>query len=177
MDTTSSVVLAAIITLVLVIAVAYAWYGFVGWSDFSYSAGDSPAWAPAPGKSLARLRFKDCVFTVRRGDGKTATFEASAVLNGMAVAYASAVGAPPPVLTLDRPLNPFSFVITGFNDRASVPDPGAAPWCTSPPAACASDAGCPGGKPGSCVKRSSGAACVTCPGGATVTLVGKVRTI
>jgi hypothetical protein len=185
METGSALLFATIVLIVLILSAAYAWYNFTGWTAFSYKTGDSPSWIPAKSEDISRLRFKDCVFTVTRTDGKVATLDADPVLNSMAVAYKSgSINTNPATLTLTRPLNPFSFVITGFNDKASVPDPTVSPWCTAPPAACTKDSDCPYGTPGSCVPQpvvppatTALSACSTCPGGATVTLTGKVRTI
>lgn len=172
MNTGLASIVALVVVLILLVMAAYVWYNYTGWKTFSYSTGDSPSWTPTD-SDISSLRFKDCSFVVQRGDGKMATLDATAVLNSMAVAYAGATKKPL-ALTLVRPLNPFSFVIPGFNDRASVPDPTVAPWCTSPPSACSSDGACPGQRAGAC---SSQGVCTNCPGGATVTLVGQVRTI
>jgi hypothetical protein len=114
------------------------------------------------GDDVSRLRFRNCVFTVKRGDGVTKTHDVTAVLNGMAVAYKGGYNNPQ-MLTLVRPLNPFSFVIPGFNDRATVADPSARPWCASPPSPCAGDADCPGAMPGSCNILAPSGNC--CPAG------------
>jgi hypothetical protein len=235
MEVTVSLLVATVITLAILIVAAYCWYNFLGWEEFSFSAGDVAAWGSKSGADDAsRLRFKGCVFTVKRGDGVTKQLDVTAVLNGMACGHTGSSVAPL-TLALTRPLNPFSFVIKGFNDKASVPDPTAAPWCTAPPALCNTDTDCPGGVAqsgacgvrgacfsvadcpsgpgqtcgvgGSCQKDADCAAttggpcvmppcvgpqcptqgvcigvcgmgaCPTCPGGAAVTLTGKVRTI
>jgi hypothetical protein len=174
---------ALIIVLVLLIAVAYGWYNYTGWQPFSYATNDVPAWHPLSGQ-VARLRFKDAKFTVTRLDGVQATYDVTAVLNGMSTAYTGSITGPP-ALTLTRPLNPFSFVIPGFNDRTTVADPTSSLWCTSPPASCSSDAQCPGGGAGACscsgdkgvCAPNVAGTCYGCPGGAKVTLTGKWRTI
>lgn len=173
MDTVPALALAAVILVLIAISVAYVWYAFTGWTAFSAATGDGPGWTPKNGSDISRLRFRDCMFVVTRGDGKTASLDVSPALNAMALGYKGGSNNPP-ALTLTRPLNPFSFVIPGFNDPASVPDPTAAPWCSSPPAACSSDAGCAGTGTGACGPRGF---CALCPGGAAVTLTGKVRTI
>lgn len=195
MQGTSAALLAAITVLALLIIAAYVWYNYTGWAAFSFKTGDAPAWTPAAQADISLLRFKDCVFTVQRGDGVAKSYDVTPALNGMAVAYRGG-GANPAALTLTRPLNPFSFVIPGFNDRASVPDPSAAPWCASPPPACTADRQCPLGVRGACsCSAASGqcpasappapgrpaplisGVCFSCPGGATVTLTGKWRTL
>jgi hypothetical protein len=95
------------------------------------------------------------------------------VLNGMAVAYRGGTNNPA-MLALIRPLNPFSFQIAGFNDRATVPDPTVAPWCSAPPPSCQSDSGCPLAVPGACGPSGT---CGTCVGGATVSLTGQWRSL
>ena len=173
MNTGLALIAALVITIILVVGAAYVWYAFFGWSGFSYGTGDSPSWLPAGQADLSRLRFKDCVFTVTRSDGRVGRIDVTPNLNSMAVAYKGG-SYNPSTLTLTRPLNPFSFVIPGFNDRSTVPDPTVAPWCTSPPASCTGDSGCPyGSVSGACAAGT----CVNCPGGATVTLTGRVRTI
>ena len=185
MGTGLALLLAAIIVLVLAIVASYVWYNFTEWTEFSYNTGDDPSWTANNNADISRLRFKDCIFTVTRADGKVATLNVSPVLNSMAVAYKSgSVGTNPPALVLTRPLNPFSFVIAGFNDKLTVSDPTGAPWCTAPPATCTKDSDCPQSISGSCVTKPptpptavSTGICANCPGGAAVTLTGKVRTI
>jgi hypothetical protein len=168
----AAALLAAAIVLLLVVAAAYAWYHLVGWQPFSYQAGSHPAWAPAAGRDISRLRFKDCVFAVRRSDGAAQAHDVTPALNGMAVAYKGGA-ANPARLALTHPLNPFSFVIPGFNDSATVSDPTARPWCAAPPAACHENGACP--PPGVCDLRRG--ACTSCPGEAAVALTGQWRTL
>jgi len=85
-----------------------------------------PSWDARPGadgqpRTVDRLRFKNSVFTVTSPDGST-TYrrDVTAVLNGMAAAYKNSSVAPPTTLSLDRPLNAFSFTIPGFNDVNSM---------------------------------------------------------
>ena len=119
--------LALLLVSALLVLAAFAWYS-AGWRPFEWRTGSSPYW-PAPGAGVAGLRFRRCTFAVERGDGARAAADVTAVLTGMATAYKGApAGATPPTLTLDRPLNAFSFVIEGFNDRASVPDPTLPAW-------------------------------------------------
>lgn len=158
--------IASLVLLVFGIAALYATYNYTGWSDFAWTNGATPAW---PSPDVTRLRFKEAVFTVKRGDGAQATLDVTAVLNGMALGLTGS-RAPPPALRLTGPLNAFSFVIPGFNDRATVADPGAAPWCSRPAAACAA---------GPCPYNACGEAgvCAYCPGAPVVTLTGKYKTI
>ena len=142
MEPGPALLLSVVIILLVLVAAAYVWYNFVGWTSFSYSTGDSPSWLPAGGADLSALRFKNCEFTVKRSDGVTKKLEVSPVLNSMSAGFKGGLKNPL-TLTLTRPLNPFSFVIVGFNDRATVSDPGAPPWCSTPPAACGSDASSP----------------------------------
>lgn len=86
-------------------------------------AGMTPAWAAAKGEKISALRFKGCTFTVVDPAGKQHSADATAILNGMAVAYRGAVSKIPTVLNLDRPLNAFSFLIPGVNDSATVTTP------------------------------------------------------
>ena len=182
--------------VLVAVLIAYVWYNYTGWQSFSYGTGASPAWTPAGQADISMLRFKGCTFSVARGDGATATMDVTAVLNGMAVAYAGGTNNPPS-LTLVRPLNPFSFVILGFNDSTTVSDPTAAPWCSAPPPSCGSDGACPLAVPGACSVEPSGTCnppcaagqtcangacvaqgvCFSCAGGAAATLTGWWRTI
>jgi len=185
MQRASAALLATIIVIALVIVAAYVWYNYTGWAEFSNKTGDSPSWVPANGADISRLRFKDCIFTVTRGDGVSRSYDVTPALNSMAVAYRGG-GGNPLSLTLTRPLNPFSFVIPGFNDRATVADPTAAPWCTTPSPSCTADSQCPLDVPGACSCSGPGGGacapgatgtCFSCPGGAAATLTGKWRTI
>lgn len=93
---------------------------------------DEPYWG-AGESDISRLRFKDCVFTVVDPAGRTHVQDVTAVLNSMTAAYMDSPSAPPKVLHLDRPLNPFSFTIPGVNDVAAVPTAAdAARWADSP---------------------------------------------
>ena len=123
-----AILVALLILAVLVVAAAYAWYNFLGWTRFSYSSGAAPRWVPPAGKDVSALRFKGCVYTVQRLDGKKATLDVTPALNAMATAYAGGKDNPA-ALTLTGPLNAFSFTIPGFNERTVVPDPAAYPWC------------------------------------------------
>jgi hypothetical protein len=184
MSTAYALLVAAVVVLTLLIAGAYVWYRYYGWAPFQFTSGDNPAWNAAGTADVSRLRFADAVFAVRLANGTTRTADVTAVLNGMAAAYEGGTSNPT-VLTLTRPLNPFSFVIPGFNDAASVPDPTLPDWCSSPPAACTADAQCGGGVAGACSCSTPDGtcpagvtgACYSCPGGALVALTGKWRTI
>ena len=173
MDSTPAAIIAATITILIVIVAVYVWYNFAGWKTFTYKTGDDPSWIPSTGADISQLRFKNCMFTVKRSDGKIRSLDVSVVLNSMAVGFKGGTNNPATLL-LTRPLNPFSFVIVGFNDRRTVTDPTVLPWCTSPPIACTGDNQCPYGNAGAC---SPAQTCTTCPGGATVSLVGSVRTV
>ncbi|GFR88705.1 BA71V-E146L (J16L) [Elysia marginata] len=81
----------------------------------------TPSWSAAKGHNISSLRFKDCIFTVIDPVGKKHSADVSVVLNGMAVAYRGASTQIPSVLSLDRPLNAFSFQIPGVNDIGAVP--------------------------------------------------------
>lgn len=164
MDPTSEALLhSAAVIIVLLLVIAFLWWHFAGWSEFSFSAGDRPSWAPTGAhKNVSRLRFKDCVFSVQRaGDPAPTSRDVTGILNNMAIAYSrgnSRFFVPsdfPASLSLDRPLNAFSFTIPGFNDayyadadgapHGTVRDPTAAPWCGAggpSPVACTSAAGC-----------------------------------
>lgn len=172
MQNMSAILLATITVMVIVIAIALMWYNFMGWTTFTNKTGDSPSWAPPAGADISKLRFKNCVFSVSRADGVIKTQNVDAVLNGMAVAYRNGVNSPM-ALTLVRPLNAFSFVIPGFNDRATVSDPSGFPWCAAPPPACTADSDCPMVVDGACTNGS----CFSCVGGATVSLTGSWRTV
>ena len=154
MGKATAILVATIAVVTLLIIGAFSWYHFTGWQTFSYKTGDNPSWMPSSG-DVTLLRFKDVKFTVRRSDGAYAEANVAGNLNSMAVGLKGGLNLPP-ALTLDKPLNPFSFTIKGFNDVATVPNPSLPPWCSSP---------CPTGS------------CVNCPGGPAVTLTGKFRTI
>ena len=130
MQKASALLTAMIVAIVIVLAGAFAWYKFTGWKTFSYSTGDSPSWAPGGRGGISRLRFKGAVFTVTRADGIVKVHDATPALNSMAVAYEGG-SVTAPALTLTRPLNPFSFVIPGFNDSATVTRPNAPEWTTA----------------------------------------------
>ena len=139
-----AVVVAVLIIVVLALGGAYAWWNFTGWSaPFAYQTGATPAWTPMKDskgipQDISRLRFKGCVFTATRADGVSQSLNVDVVLNSMAVAFKPNVagGTNPASLNLVTPLNPFSFVIPGFNDKATVPSPSVPLWSiTATPAA------------------------------------------
>ena len=135
MEAHLAIAVAAVVTALVALAAAFAWYHLTGWTRFSYATGDAPRWGAPPG-GVGRLRFSRVEFAVTRGDGATGRTDAAPALNSMAAAYAGggpAAAAAPPALGLDRPLNPFSFVVPGWNDRAAVADPAAYPWATGGP--------------------------------------------
>lgn len=123
-----SLIIAAVVIIILVIAVAFVWYE-MGWQSFSGTNNSNMSWG-GNGADVANMRFKGCIFTVKLPNGKTVTQNVTTVLNGMAVAY---VDSPKPqsTLALVRPLNPFSFVIKGFNTPDVVPDPSVPLWANA----------------------------------------------
>lgn len=130
MQKAGALLTAMIVTMIIVFAGAFAWYKFTGWKSFSYKTGDSPSWVPGGPGGVSHLRFKDAVFTVTRPDGTVRVQDATPALNSMAVAYEGG-SVTVPALTLTRPLNPFSFVIPGFNDTATVAHPDAPEWTSA----------------------------------------------
>jgi len=124
-----SVVLAVVVTITILMVM----YIFTGWTEFSYEQRDDPVWTPDKksdglNSDVSRLRFyKDCMFTVVRSDGETASLDVRPNLNSMAIAYEGGTKNPP-TLMLTAPLNPFSFTIAGFNDVATVEDPAVDVW-------------------------------------------------
>ena len=126
MDTTSALFASALIIIIILLVAAYIWYNFIGWTEFNATTGDQPIWKPDV--AISRLRFKDCIFTVTRSDGVSQSLDVSQVLNGMVVAFKNSTLDVAEPLKLVRPLNPFSFVIAGFNDKATVSDPSIPLW-------------------------------------------------
>jgi hypothetical protein len=127
MQVALSLIIAAVVIIILLIIIAFIWYEFMGWGPFTGTNGSVMSW---DSDDVAAMRFKNCIFTVSRPDGTVATKDVSSILNGMAVAYEGSVK-PPSSLALARPLNPFSFVIKGFNTVDVVPDPSIPLWANS----------------------------------------------
>ncbi len=126
--------LGLVAAILVVVAVAYLRYRFFGWSTFNpdgngWQTGDVVAWTAATSGDISRLRFRDAVFTVAVG-GARHQQNVTPVLAGMAAAYDNSVTLPrnSGTLALDRPLNAFSFVIPGVNDRGTVPDNQTPEW-------------------------------------------------
>jgi len=136
--------LAFVGVLLLLLIGAFAWYHWPGsWEAFEFYGGSRPAWPAPAGEKVNSLRFEGCTFTTANPQGEKASFDVTPVLNGMAVAYDVPL-APGMSNTLflggsegqQIPLNPFSFVIPGFNDRGAVPDSTARDrWKVVPPGA------------------------------------------
>lgn len=122
------------ITIAAMLVGLYVWSRYAHWEKFAFTtdtdASAWPRWVPRGGADISRLRFRDAIFTVQRGDGKTFSRDVSSVLDGMAKAYEGASDLAVAALTLPG-LHPFSFVVPGQNTRAEVA-PGAErawPWC------------------------------------------------
>jgi hypothetical protein len=122
-------VLSAIILIIILLAAAFIWHGRVGLTSFSFKTGDLPKWDGGV-NDVTALRFLNTIFTVTMSDGTSKTLDVSPVLNRMTQAYVD-VKNPPHTLSLVRNLNPFSFVIPGFNDVGSVPDPSTTKWTSA----------------------------------------------
>ena len=131
---TKQAILAVVIVLIALIAAAWG-YSQMGWETFSYATGDTPSWSAAKNgggyspNGIGDLRFKNATFTLSvPGNGGSTDFtqDVTPVLNGMAVAYRNTPydgNVNTGTLLLDSALNPFSFVIPGENDRATITDP------------------------------------------------------
>jgi len=142
MDPASAALVSLIIILTVALCGSYGWYNYVGWTSFSFTGDPNnaaldaaaklngttrpagPYWTPQNDADISRLRFKDCVFTVKRSDAAVpAVKEVTANLNSMAVAYKDSPSKiNTTTLKLTRYLNPFSFPIPGFNDKATAPN-------------------------------------------------------
>lgn len=83
-------------------------------------SGRAPSWTAEGDADVTALRFLDCIFTVTDPQGVNHMADVTTVLNGMAVAHRGSITKTPRTLYLDRPLNAFSFVISGVNDSATV---------------------------------------------------------
>jgi hypothetical protein len=127
MNKTSALLLAAVITFLIVIIAAYMMYNYYNLASFSFTTGQPGTWTVPAGHDVSDLRFIKCIFTVSVPGQTPVTKDVSSVLNGMAVAYTKSAN-PPTELSLISPLNPFSFVIPGFNDSATVKDPTIPKW-------------------------------------------------
>lgn len=134
----ASYLFAAALVLVLLVALAFAWYHWPGsWSEFEYR-GDDKVTFRSP-KGAGNLRFKMCKFTTADPSGRVHTWDVTAVLNGMAAAYDRGDDRIKELRIGNSsegqiPLNPFSFKKSGINTRNEVPTPGdRARWADVPP--------------------------------------------
>jgi len=126
MDHVTSYVLATVVVLVLLALSAYVWYNYLNtWNTIKETGGQVVVF-DALMKTPAWIRFRNCKFTTTSPQGVTKTWDVTAVLNGMAAAHPknpTSMGSPTS-LTLgggaQAPLNPFSFVLKGFNDVNTV---------------------------------------------------------
>ncbi len=82
------------------------------WKSFNYQTNDIPTWNAS---DVSLIRFKNCIFT-----SGTQQIDVTSVLNSMSNAYK---GGNLLSLSLDRPLNPYSFVIMGYNDSNTIKYP------------------------------------------------------
>lgn len=116
------IIIFSVIILILLL-ITCSWYYFTGWESFSFygQLPYSKDVLPPSWKSshISKLRFKSCTFQIIDLKNKKTDFtDVTSILNGMAAAYTDT--AAPQVLSLDRPLNPFSFTITGVNDNPKM---------------------------------------------------------
>jgi len=111
--------LAAAATVVVLLIIIYIWYTMFGWTPSTFTTGQVASWT-APSGDTSSLRFRNMIFRVRTADGKTSARNVTAIVNKMAQAFDATGGVNTGTLTLDRPLNAFSFVIAGMNDRATI---------------------------------------------------------
>lgn len=123
MNKLSATILSIVIVLAILIVISVAWWN-MGWTSFQYGGGDVVKFASKT--NAAGLKFSNCMFTVTRLDGASATQDVSSILNRMASAYKGA-SSPPATLDLAGPLTPFSFLIVGFNDK-NVTSPNSPVW-------------------------------------------------
>jgi hypothetical protein len=148
MATGYALLIAVIIALLVLVVAGWVWYHYIGTDDFKFKGGEKVIFRWPMDKTLGkvpvhRLRFTEAKFTAWNPQGKSKTIDVSSVLNGMAIAHAPKPGQknkPPKKLEVGghkclgdncekmrlRPLNPFTFTIPGFNDRATVPTQDAA---------------------------------------------------
>lgn len=118
-----ALIIAAIIALVIIIAVSLINYTARGWNSFLCDNGQTCSWSA---DAVEDLRFRDVTFSVQLPNGESYSKDVTPVLNSMAVAYEGVKNSGS--LSLDRPLNPFSFLIPGVNDSKTVPDPTQGGW-------------------------------------------------
>ena len=117
-------VITVLACLIIAAAGAASWYKWGGaWKTFTFTEGDYASWAPDSGKMVGGLRFRDVEFTILDSTGAEITggsADVTTTLNAMARAFAGDdSSSSPPVLSLVRPLNAFSFPIAGLTDPAN----------------------------------------------------------
>jgi hypothetical protein len=127
MSLAADISLSIIIVVIIFIILAFVWDKFIGLTKFSAGKSSVVSWFVTGKKDITDLRFQECIFTVVMPSGVTKSVDVSSVINGMAAAYVGNAIIPQ-TLTLVKPLNPFSFVIKGFNDVATVPNPSTPAW-------------------------------------------------
>lgn len=114
-------IIAFIVVVVLIIFLSYLYYYRTGWTKFKFGRGSTVQWTTILPKNISQIRFKGCLFVCGQN-----TKDVTATLNNMARAHSSTTKQT--TLALDTPLNPFSFMITGVNDPATVPNPQTPAW-------------------------------------------------
>ena len=121
-----AMIVALIVIIIIFVAISYGWYNFYGWKSFEFKTKNTVSWPSSTKKGIADLRFKEVIFSIKFPDGTHQSKDVTGVLNGMATAYAGQLNKG--ILTLDKPLNPFSFVIQGINDKSTVTNPSSNKW-------------------------------------------------
>lgn len=172
-------ILALTVTLLLLVIICFTWYHILGWTQFTFSAGDTASWTPNGTKTIDYIRFKNCSFIVTPAGGTAKKIDVTKNLNNMAKAYASNPISGVKALSLVRNLNPMSFTITGLND--SLTNAQSAKIISPSPVSCTADTDCPySTNAGACGPPDSGTSyCVNGPTslGVTVQLTGYWKTL
>ena len=131
MNLISSILISLVLTIIITIAIIFIYFISTGWKQFQFTTNQLPEW-DAGSAGVERIRFMYCTFTIYRPDGTQMSKDVTGVLNGMAVAYdVKEKTANPKTLQLTGKLNPFSFVIKGYNDPSVVSDPSIPSWANS----------------------------------------------
>ena len=114
--------LLTIVILVLIIVIgSYVWYNYTGWKHFGYFGGDTVEFHTMTGQLTENIRFRNVKFTVTLEGDSRRTFDVTGNLNQMAKNHTgSGYGGSNYPIKLLKPLNAFSFIIPGFNEKKDI---------------------------------------------------------
>lgn len=117
------IIVVCIVAFIVAGIMRYLIYEYTGWKSFTMTKGENFQITDLDPTLVSKLKFRDCVFTIKGLDGTVKSYTVTYVLNTMLSAYENNNNKNY-VFKLDDPgLSIYSFQVPGFNDKTNKPDP------------------------------------------------------